>query len=118
MKRDIELVKQILSNIESHETNSPIFDIELDDYEPQRIYYHCHLLIDAKLIEGYVDRSLGGTMRINRIYGLTWEGHEFLDAAKNERIWSAIKEKFTDHSISIPFSIFKKILLENVSELL
>jgi DNA-binding PadR family transcriptional regulator len=118
MKRDIELVKQILSNIESNDTNNPIFDIELKDYKPQRVYYHCHLLIDAGLIEGYVDRSIGGTMRINRIYGLTWEGHEFLDAAKNEKVWTAIKDKFTDQSISIPFSILKKLLLETFYELL
>ncbi len=118
MKRDMELVKKILKRIEEHETNELIYEIALEDYDSQKIYYHCHLLIEANLIEGEVDRALGGRMRINRIYGLSWDGHEFLDAAKNEKVWNSVKDKIKEQSISIPFSIMKNLLLDKLSDLL
>jgi hypothetical protein len=39
------------------------------------------------------------------ILRLTWQGHDFLDAARNDTIWSKAKEKFLKPGISWTFSI-------------
>ena len=53
---------------------------------------HIALMIDAGLIEGEAypsARSPGGGSFI--ITGLTWKGHDFLDAARNDTVWNATK---------------------------
>src|SRR5262245_16629438 len=55
---------------------------------------HIALMIDAGLIEGeaYPDtRASGGGLFI--VTGVTWKGHDFLDAARNDTVWNATKKR-------------------------
>jgi len=94
MKRDMDLVRDLLMYIE----NDPTFDgqswqnLELPDemydkHRTEEIAYHVGLLIEAGFIRG----QLGATAPT--ISKLTWNGHEFLDNIKDRDIWHKAKQR-------------------------
>ena len=74
MKRDMELIRIILLDAEG-ET-----EVDLSPYSQDQIYYHTQLLYDRGFLEGTA--GLGGNFYAE---SLTWEGHDFLDAARDDR---------------------------------
>ena len=100
MKRDLETIRSILLKAEA---SSEAFRCET----PEEIY-NAVLLSDAGLIEGrFSPPTLPNTATILR---LTWQGHDFLDAARDDTIWSKAKEKFLKPGISWTFSIVFEFL--------
>jgi hypothetical protein len=97
MKRDMDLIREILLRIES----DPEFDgtrwvtpSEPSDLMPtnclmDELNYHLELLIEAGFLTGE-SRSGYGSPTINR---LTWKGHEFLDNVRDNEIWRGTKER-------------------------
>jgi hypothetical protein len=65
------------------------FKGDLGNFE---VVEHIRLIIDAGLIEGEAHpnatMSNGGLFIIE---GLTWKGHDFLDAARSNTVWNATK---------------------------
>jgi hypothetical protein len=49
---------------------------------------------------------------------LTWEGHEFLDAARNETVWNSTKETAKQYGGSIPLELMKGLLMKAASSYL
>jgi hypothetical protein len=83
MKRDMDLCREILRQIEAHpELNEPV-TIEVEDCSPDDITYQLHQLRQGGLIEAE-DVSVVGKLRYMP-KRLTWHGHEFLDAAETTR---------------------------------
>jgi hypothetical protein len=90
MKRDFELVRIILRDMEGAEPMQTYQGFTYDGYEKFVVYEHIELLIEAGLLAGEVHRhSSGGIPVVTR---LTWAGHDFLDAMKDEGIWRKAKE--------------------------
>jgi hypothetical protein len=99
MKRDMELVRSIMLEIESvpagrdwqwHEGDltGPHTDVE--------VMKHLYMMEKAGFISGN-----GNTGR----YRLTWHGHEFLGAMRDPLIWEAVREKFLGEGVSSAYSI-------------
>lgn len=93
MKRDMELVRDLLLKIEAAPGKPSWQDLTPrgDDAETERIVEHLGLIKDAGLIKS-IDVS---TMqwRLQQDIELTWEGHEFLDDIRDPEIWKKAKEK-------------------------
>jgi hypothetical protein len=99
MKRDMNLVREILLGIEANPASErwdwpSAFKGRRDEHE---VSEHLRLLKEAELIEGK-----GG------FYELTWEGNEFLDAARNSKIWGTLKEKLLGEAVSCTLSAIIK----------
>lgn len=92
MKRDMNLVKELLFYVETNSTPGELLrNVEIDDYSYEEISYHIKLLVQSGLLEG---RSAN----IDQLFlwyagDITWQGHEFLSAIRNETVWSKIKTK-------------------------
>jgi len=43
---------------------------------------------------------------------LTWQGHEFLDACRNEGVWVKAKEKIKSIGGEVPLDVLKTVLVE------
>jgi hypothetical protein len=97
MKRDIDIVRDILFAIENDETN-----IEGDE---NVINYHLHVLIKTGLVNG---------REINEgeweVLGLTWEGYELLELIRDHNRWGAIRRRL-DILNCYSFGIIKKIAI-------
>ena len=96
MRRDLELFREILMQIESFEPNDwgEIQTIGTTDFSgtPAQNYYHVRMLID----DGFLTEAGPGTDDGNfYIHGMTLRGHDFLDALRSESIWLATKARLS-----------------------
>jgi hypothetical protein len=115
MKRDLELVRRILLDIEDNSDNSgghSSWSSLVDEgFQPEAIQYHVQLLHDAGLI--HADELVPGQWWPERI---TWAGHEFLDSARNEEHWSQAKRRVERELGSAPFQVVHDLLVRMAKE--
>jgi hypothetical protein len=110
MKRDMELVRQILLKTEQNTEVDGWIDLDIEGHAPEEVSYHVKLLADAGLLEA---QDLTTTEEFEwKPKSLTWNGHEFLDAARNETIWKKTTEIVKDKGGSIPFEVLKDLLIK------
>lgn len=91
MKRDMDLIREILLQTEQHE-NGYAPDLEIDGYTSAQIGYHQFLIIDAGLAEGADVTHRGSEGPMGVITHLTSAGHDFLDAARSKTVWQQAKD--------------------------
>ena len=115
MKRDMDIVLMLLKHIESESESSPLRTtrIELPGCTADAVDYHANLLLDAELIAAS-PMDLDARPHALRIERLTWEGHEFLDAASNDTVWRAAKKRIAEFGSSVPFSVLQSLLTQLV----
>ena len=115
MKRDLDLIRQILLDIEAEGEDSSrrlgFANIADNGYDPESIQYHVQLMHDAGLI--VADELVPGQWWPERI---TWAGHEFLDLARNDTLWQATKRDVESKVGSAPFQIVRDLLARRVNE--
>jgi len=113
MKRDIELVRKILLEIESKDEPDGWIFPELEGYSEEEVNYHIKIMAEAGLIEAR-DLSTMNTFEWAAI-NLTWEGHEFLDASRNDTIWKKSKSIIKDKLGSVSFEVLKSLLIKTTA---
>ncbi len=88
MKRELDLVRQLLLDIETRGPDCSVSILRPDAHHEneERIRYHLRLLMDAGLLKE-VDRTTAGIPCVR----LTHEGHELLELARHERLWREAK---------------------------
>lgn len=107
MKRDMDLARYILLQKEAEQ---PI----IGDKAP--IVYHIALLKEAGFVEAVVRNDHLGVPSDAAILKLTWEGHDFLDAMRDDKIWRLAKEKFIKPGVSWTFSILLEWLKQQAHQ--
>lgn len=105
MKRDMDLVRKILLKMEARPQSESGYPLAIDGYESDTINFHVVLLQEAGLITA-IDTGLQWLP-----VDLTWEGHEFLDAARSERRWRKAMSIIEKQEGAVPFEILKELLL-------
>lgn len=50
------------------------------------------------------------------VFGLSWAGHEFLDAARDEGTWQRAKKKATAKGGGIVFDVLKAVLISEAKQ--
>lgn len=93
MKRDLDLLRTILLKIE--ESNEPLLlsDMVRSLGNGSLIRFHVELLIDANYIDVRKVPVLGVRDPDFYIYRLTNDGCDYLDAVRNDTVWSICKDK-------------------------
>ena len=96
MKRDLELIRKMVLAIEEAPSGyAP--ELKFEGYTDEQVGYHAYLLLDAGLAKGGDASTLGSASPEGFISNLTWAGHEFADAARDEERWrnslSIVREK-------------------------
>ena len=95
----------------------------------EEISYHVKLLAEAGLVEAGVadgqfrDKQPDGSLRTRgrKVYSpisLTWVGHEFLDAARDNTRWNSAKRKVMDTTGGLAFEFLRAVLMRKGKELL
>ena len=106
MKRDMDVVRRILLHVE--EAREPIQSIP--DCAPDVFAYHAALLTEAGFLEGKIIRGPKGNPFAAFVLRMTWQGHEFLDAARNDSVWQTAKEKMLKPGMSWTFDLLREVL--------
>ena len=92
MKRDMDLIREILLAIEESPHGFAPDKIMITGYSDEQIQYHAYLLGEAGLAKVVEITSHGDKSPNAVIQGLTWEGYEFLDSAREKQRWNQAKE--------------------------
>ncbi len=87
MKRDLELIRKMMLAIEDAPSGWAPQGLKIEGYTDEQVGYHAYLLLDAGFAKGEDATTLGSQSPEGFISRLTWEGHEFADAARDETRW-------------------------------
>lgn len=121
MKRDMDVIRLLLLQLESGKSPK-----ELKKYSLEEINYNSLLMIEAKLAEGSIFspeslRELGGRIggkmagkRVILLFRMTWAGHDFLDASREETLWKKAKATVMKPAASFTFDLVKEWLKNEV----
>ena len=116
MKRDMDLCRRILLAVEASPPNQYVSRFAFTgDYPENTVSEHVVLLENAGLLEANLTPLMGGTFYV--IKRLTWEGHEFLNAARDEGVWTKTLQTIGEGIHTISFAVLKQQLLEVASTL-
>lgn len=105
MKRDFELVRKILQLMEANEDGGFGYMPKIDGYTAEQVGHHAYLMIDAGLIEGTVFSYRSPPLKQAIPESMTWAGHDFLDAAKDDTIWAKARDEILKPVGGMAFSV-------------
>lgn len=108
MERNLELIRKLLLRVEE----SPkkwAGNVAIDGYSEEQIDYHAHLLLQAGLVEG-VEAETSARYNTN-IRNLTWHGHEFLDAARDEGRWREAMRALGENVKGVGLNVLQQLLV-------
>ena len=101
MKRDWELVREILLRVEDLPKDRDLWVKDFTGKDPDMVIYHVHLLRQAGFLEG--DRPREKVMPGD----LTWEGHEFIDTIRPEPVWRRVKAYAAEKGLDLSLEVIK-----------
>ena len=95
--------------IESIPPNQQMNRCDVEGYNQETILSHIDLLVDAGMVNGKVIKTMKGFSGC-LLKDLTWEGHDFLSAARDNKLWAKAKEAILNGTVSFSFALLKKWL--------
>ncbi|MGL5832455.1 MAG: DUF2513 domain-containing protein [Waterburya sp.] len=120
MKRDWELIRSILDKAESIENNYPMVFIkknlsyggksnklEIEDEREFTRYYQSVLCISDSDLAIVRDLGRDAGVALDR---LTMAGHDFLDAARNEKIWKKAMKTVGEEGGKVTLGVLTQLL--------
>lgn len=115
MRRDMDLIRELLLAIEARPLGSSE-DIAVEGHDRETVAYHLALLQEAGLIDALVDEIYGEAVPQVIVKRLTWDGHEFLDSARNQTVWARTKAIVREKGGDISFTLFRELLIGTARE--
>ena len=112
MKRDMDLIRALLLQFEKATDQVDATRLTIPNFSRDEIIYHTQLLSEAGLIRAhlYADDS-SYLPQIAQVDRLTWEGHEFLDAARDDSTWQKAKETVLSKLGTVSLAVFQSLLI-------
>lgn len=111
MKRNLDLVRAIVLDIEARGTPTDLIDPKVEGANELDVSYHVMLLEDAGIIRA-TDRSAIGIFRWSA-GALTWLGHELAEYLRDEDLWQAAKSDVLEATAGgLPFDLLRDRLRE------
>lgn len=111
MKRDMDLIRKMILAIENSPHGRAPDGLKIDGYSEEQVGYHAYLLVDSGLAEGVDFAHMGSAGPESRITRLTWDGHDFADACRDESTWAKARATVKDKVGSVTFDVMKELLV-------
>lgn len=109
MKRDMDLVRLILLEIEKEYVSTAIYNLTIDGYDRDAIAYHCKILHESGMISDYKAQYADGEIYAFGVGSLTWEGNDFLDKIRDDSQWGKIKDTINKKGLPLVLDTVKTI---------
>lgn len=113
MKRDLDLIRELLLALEAAPEADPVESLIVKGYSKEKIGFHIYLLGDAGFARVADVSTMSDTMPQAMALNITWHGYEFLDSAREPERWSKAKaalSKVGGGSIEVAFELLKDYL--------
>jgi hypothetical protein len=114
MKRDMDLIRAILLEVEAWPIDRRSTSVEIPGHDAQVISYHVMLLDEAGLLKGMDASGMGNIEWL--VDRLTWSGHEFVEAARDDTRWRKALNTIGEKSGAVLFEIVKQVLVQLARE--
>ena len=109
----MNLVRKILFDLSDSEFYSDMGCPRIEGYSEDQIKHHVFIMRDAGLVrftegnevEGFLGKTEDMQLR------LTWEGHEFLEKVRDEKLWKSILDTTKNKTGGLSFDILKALLI-------
>ena len=106
MRRDFDLIRQILLRVEAVDALGEEPDLTIEHFTDSDVAYNLDLLVKAGLISGVeVKIGMDGYWSLSKVNlsTLTWPGHDFLDSIRDDSLWAKVIEKAKEkgHDLSL-----------------
>ena len=119
MKRNWDMIRDILTRLEEYNNDQGC--LNLANFPEDRhieVSYNMELLLEASLVKGEMLEEFGSDPEDFFVTRLTWQGHEFLDAIRNDTIWQKTKKSFLNKGVSMTFDLVKSVAVDFASAFL
>ena len=121
MKRNMDLVRSLLLRLEECPHGYAPSRIEVVGHTSEEVGYHFLLMLEAKLIDGAEFSESGHPSPSAMPNRLTWLGHDFLDACRDNGRWrkaQGIFERVGGVTMDVAIKVLTSLLNKQVDELL
>lgn len=99
MKREMDLIRRIMLRIEDKaDLRHEVITIEGEDSE--RVGHHVDMLYQAGFIDGLRSQPMSSPFGVVMVRDLSWEGHEFIAAIRNDTVFARLKEALTAQELA------------------
>jgi hypothetical protein len=112
MHRDMDLVRQILLAMEAYEHGFAAARFTIAGYDQEIIGHHVWLMAQGQLITAAPVTAQGDLSPIALPEAITWAGHDFLDAVRDDQVWSTVKAVQRDKGLTLPFALLQDLALK------
>lgn len=110
MQRNMDLIREILLQMADHDHRfAPT--VKVAGHTDEEIGFHVLLMSDAKLIVAFNATSVGDASPRAVPTHLTWQGYEFLEAARNQTYWENSKKAVLSKMGGLSFELIKAYLM-------
>ena len=112
MKRDMELIRELMLSIElKDDSDYAAEELEIiGERDISEIKYHLQLLVDAEFIKAEVGHYNGNDSPVIVIDRMLWNGHEFLANAYNESVWKKAKAIVAEKGGTVSAGVLMQLL--------
>jgi hypothetical protein len=110
VKRDMDLIRKMLLAIENSPSGYAPDVLTIEGYTPDQIGYHAFLMLEAGLVDGSDITDSGSSGPEALITRLTWKGHEFAEAARDESRWTKAMGIVKEKGGTITMDVLKELL--------
>lgn len=113
MRRDLDLLRTIMLRTEEAAPGTNLLELGLEEADFAELAHHAELLVEAGLLRAqisYMERSPVPVYVV--VERLTWEGHEFLDLARDDERWERVLSRVTAGTGGTSFEIVRDLLRE------
>lgn len=108
MKRNWELIRQILFEVESLPAGESAQILQIEEIDQATITEHIRLLVDKGLLIGKLFDTYSGSSY--SITGVSWEGYDFLENARNDTIWKKVMAESKSKGTSMTMVVLNGLL--------
>jgi hypothetical protein len=118
MKRNWDLIREVLIRLD--EKGPEKHALRAEDFDEERhheVAYQVELLKEAGLVDAQIMKAASGPPDFLALR-LTWEGHELLDAIRNDTVWKRTKESFLTKGLSMTFELVRSVAISIATEFL
>ena len=117
MKRDLDLIRQILLTVEEdHDGKQAITSLYISGYSRTTVQYHIRLLAEGDYLDvNQIDTFAGTTYHIQ---GMTFKGHDYLDTIRDNTVWTQTKERLAQVGNTASLALVKATATEILKALL
>ena len=112
MKRDMNLIRNILLEMENRSRREMGVEMIFEGHSEESVMYHVELLREARLIVAVDVTEFDRGYNCYEPVRLTWDGHEFLDAARSDTIWAKVTGAVREKAGAVSFEVLKQLLCQ------